>query len=90
MGQIMTAVSAQESSFHPRAAAATVADVMRRPLTTVSQHDHAAAAAYLMKHDNTGIEFRATYLVPGGGVGVQQERSRFVREGSRWYYLGTV
>ena len=41
--------------------------------------------------DDTGIvEFRATYLVPGGGVGVQQERSRFVREGSRWYYLGTV
>lgn len=29
----------------------------------------------------TGIVgFRATYLVPGGGVGVQQERSRFVRE----------
>ena len=41
--------------------------------------------------DDTGIvEFCATYLVPGGGVGVQQERSRFVREGSRWYYLGTV
>src|SRR3984885_10898273 len=41
--------------------------------------------------DDTGIvEFRATYLVPGGGVGVQRERSRFVREGSRWYYLGTV
>jgi SEC-C motif-containing protein len=41
--------------------------------------------------DDTGIvEFRATYLVPGGRVGVQQERSRFVREGSRWYYLGTV
>ena len=34
--------------------------------------------------DDTGIvEFRATYLVPGGGVGIQQERSRFVREGSR-------
>ena len=41
--------------------------------------------------DDIGIvEFRATYLVPGGGVGVQQERSRFVREGSCWYYLGTV
>lgn len=40
---------------------------------------------------DTGIvEFHATYLVPGGGVGVQQERSRFVREGSRWYYLGTL
>ena len=30
MEQIMTGVSAQESSSHPRAAAATVADVMRR------------------------------------------------------------
>ena len=50
MEQIMTGVSAQKSSFHPRAAAATVADVMRAPLTTVNQHDHVAAAAYLMKH----------------------------------------
>ena len=53
MEQIMTGVSAQKSSFHPRAAAATVADVMRPPLTTVSQHDHVAAAAYLMKHAGT-------------------------------------
>ena len=50
MDQIMTGASAQKSSFHPRAAAATVADVMRAPLTTVNQHDHVAAAAYLMKH----------------------------------------
>jgi CBS domain len=53
MEQIMPSVSAQESSFHPRAAAATVADVMRAPLTTVNQHDHVAAAAYLMKHAGT-------------------------------------
>jgi CBS domain-containing protein len=51
--QIRTGISAQESSFHPRAAAATVADVVRPPLTTVQQHDHAAAAAYLMKHART-------------------------------------
>ena len=50
MEQIMTAVSAQKSPFHSPAAAATVADIMRSPLTTVNQHDHAAAAAYLMKH----------------------------------------
>jgi len=50
MEQIMPSVSAQESSFHSRAAAATVADVMRAPLTTVNQNDHVAAAAYLMKH----------------------------------------
>ena len=53
MEQIMTGVSAQESSFHPRPGAATVADIMRAPLTTVNQHDHAAAAAYLMKHAGT-------------------------------------
>jgi signal-transduction protein with cAMP-binding, CBS, and nucleotidyltransferase domain len=53
MSQIMTGVSAQKSPFHARAAAATVADVMRPPLTTVGQHDHVAAAAYLMKHAGT-------------------------------------
>lgn len=38
--------------------------------------------------DDTGIvEFRATYLVAGGGVGMQHERSRFVREDGRWFYL---
>ena len=36
-----------------RAAAATVADVMRPPLTTIKPHDHVAAAAYLMKHAGT-------------------------------------
>jgi CBS domain-containing protein len=50
MEQIMTGVSAQKSSFDLRADAATVADVIRPPLTTVHQHDHVAAAAYLMKH----------------------------------------
>lgn len=41
--------------------------------------------------EDTGIvEFRATYLAPGGGVGVLHERSRFAREGGRWYYLAAV
>ena len=53
MEQITTNVSAQKPPLHPRAAAATVADVMRLPLTTVGQHDHVAAAAYLMKHAGT-------------------------------------
>ena len=46
----MTGIAAQESSSQSRPTAATVADVMRTPLTTVQQHDHAAAAVYLMKH----------------------------------------
>jgi SEC-C motif-containing protein len=38
--------------------------------------------------DDEGIvEFRATYREPGGGVGVQHERSRFVREDDRWFYV---
>ena len=53
MEQIMTSVSAQKSSFDLRSDAATVIDVIRPPLTTVNQHDHVAAAAYLMKHAGT-------------------------------------
>ena len=53
MEQVMTTVPAQKAPAHARAAAATVADIMRTPLTTVSRHDHVAAAAYLMKHAGT-------------------------------------
>lgn len=38
--------------------------------------------------DDAGVvEFRATYRVDGGGVGVLHERSRFVREDGRWFYV---
>ncbi len=38
--------------------------------------------------DVTGVvEFRATYLESPGDVRVLHERSRFVREDGRWYYL---
>jgi CBS domain-containing protein len=53
MGQIITGVSAQKTPFHTHAATATVADVMRPPLTTIGQYDHVAAAAFLMKHAGT-------------------------------------
>jgi CBS domain-containing protein len=53
MEQIVTGVPAQKSPVHPRAGAATVADIMRPPLATVTQYDHVAAAAYLMKHTGT-------------------------------------
>lgn len=43
----MAEASEQESSVPT---SATVADVMRPPVTTVGQYDHAAAAAYLMRH----------------------------------------
>jgi len=41
--------------------------------------------------DDTGVvEFRATYLLPAGGVGIHHERSRFIRESGRWYYLSAA
>ena len=49
----MTSVSTPKPSFQSQVAAATAADVMQPPLTTVNQHDHLAAAAYLMKHAGT-------------------------------------
>lgn len=45
---IMTDALSQQPPQPPTPA--IVADVMRPPLTTADQHDHAAAAAYLMKH----------------------------------------
>jgi CBS domain-containing protein len=53
MQHVMTSIPAQKSPVHPPPAAATVADVMRPLLTSVNQHDHVAAAAYLMKHAGT-------------------------------------
>ena len=46
----MTGVAVQNPPVQPSPAPATVADIMRRPVTTVDQNDHVAAAAYLMKH----------------------------------------
>lgn len=46
-GAIMTEASAQETSL--RRPPANVADVMRPAVTTVEQHGHLAAAAYLMR-----------------------------------------
>lgn len=34
------------------------------------------------------VEFRATYVQGPGDVRVMHERSRFVREDGRWYYVG--
>jgi signal-transduction protein with cAMP-binding, CBS, and nucleotidyltransferase domain len=53
MQQVTTAAAAHKSPVHVPPATATVADVIRPPVTTVSQHDHVAAAAYLMKHAGT-------------------------------------
>jgi CBS domain-containing protein len=46
----MTRASAVRPAGQSPPALGTVADVVRPPLATVAPHDHAAAAAYLMKH----------------------------------------
>ena len=51
MNQIITGVPVRKSPFHARADVAPGAGITRRPpLATVTQFDHVAAAAYLMKH----------------------------------------
>jgi CBS domain-containing protein len=82
MKQIMTAVTAQKPSFHSRAAAATVADVMRPPLTTVSQHDHVAAAAYLMKHAaTTGLIVTDAQTGQPAGIITEADVARAIADG---------
>ena len=52
MEQNMTEASAGQAA-QPSPSQATIADLMRPPLTTMELTDHAAAAAYLMKHAGT-------------------------------------
>jgi CBS domain-containing protein len=53
MKQVITSIPVQKPPVHPPPATATVAGILRPPLTTVGQHDHVAAATYLMKHTGT-------------------------------------
>jgi CBS domain-containing protein len=84
MEQIMASISAQKSSFQSRPTATTVADVMRLPLTSVQQHDHAAAAAYLMKHAGTTalIVAHARTGQPTGII-TQADIARAIADGKR-------
>jgi CBS domain-containing protein len=52
MEQTMTEASAGQAA-QPSPGQASITGLMRPPLTTVGQTDHAAAAAYLMKHAGT-------------------------------------
>lgn len=41
--------------------------------------------------DDAGVvEFRASYLAGDGQVGTLHERSRFIREDGRWFYIDGV
>jgi CBS domain-containing protein len=82
MEQTTTDAPAQTSPFHPPAARATVADLMRPPLTTAGQYDHAAAAAYLMKHAGT-TALMVTDVQTGQPTGIITEAdvARAIAEG---------
>ncbi|QRY86801.1 preprotein translocase [Tsukamurella tyrosinosolvens] len=71
------------ASWHPSTRPADLeldGDVRWRGLQIVDTVDGAEG-------DETGVvEFRATY-VADGAHGVLHERSRFVREGGRWFYV---
>ena len=64
----MADASAQHSAPPP----ATVADVMRPPVTTVDQNDHVAAAAYLMKRANA-TALVVTQVQTGQPIGIITE-----------------
>ena len=72
----MTDAFAQQS-FQVAPAPATVANVMRPPLTTVEQAAHLAAAAYLMKH--AGARWSCPRCAPRTAGG----RVRSTRGGAR-------
>jgi CBS domain-containing protein len=82
MKQSTTGVSAPESTRHPQPGAATVADVVRSPLTTVQPHDHAAAAAYLMKHTGTtALIVGDTRTGRSAGIITQADMARAIADG---------
>lgn len=82
MKQNMTGAPAQKSSSHPRAAAATVTDVMRPPLTTAGQYDHVAAAEYLMKHrGTTALMVLSEQTGQPAGIITQADVARAIADG---------
>ncbi len=75
--------SAQQPSSPPPPAPATVADVMRPPLTTsVEQNDHVAAAAYLMKHaDATALMVLDSNTGDAAGIITEADIAHAVADG---------
>ena len=82
MKQTTTNAPAQTSPSHPRAAAATVTDLMRPPLTTAGQYDHVAAAAYLMKHaGTTALMVTDAQTGQPAGIITEADVARVIAEG---------
>jgi CBS domain-containing protein len=67
---------------HPAPPAATVADVMRPPVTTVEQNDHVAGAAYLMKRAGaTAIVVTQEQAREPAGIITEADISHLVADG---------
>jgi CBS domain-containing protein len=82
MSQVMTAASTQAQPSNARVAAATVADLIRLPLATVSRYDHAAAAAYLMKHSGaTALMVTDARTSQPAGIITQADIARAIADG---------
>jgi CBS domain-containing protein len=75
-------IMADAPAEHPAPPAATVADVMQPPVTTVEQNDHVAAAAYLMKHANaTALIVTQAHTGQPIGIITDADVSRAVADG---------
>ena len=67
---------------HPAPSAATVADIMHPPVTTVNQNDHVAAAAYLMKRaDATALIVTQAQTGEPIGIITEADISHLVADG---------
>jgi len=73
---------ADPSAQHSTPPAATVADIMRPPVTTVEQNDHVGAAAYLMKRaDATALIVTQTHTGQPIGIITEADISHAVADG---------
>jgi CBS domain-containing protein len=73
---------AEASAQHPAPIPATVADVMRPPVTTVEQNDHVAGAAYLMKRAGaTALVVTQAQTLEPLGIITEADISHLVADG---------
>ena len=73
---------ADASARHSAPPLATVADVMRPPVTTVNQNDHVGGAAYLMKRaDATALIVTQTQTGQPIGIITEADISHLVADG---------
>ena len=82
MKQSTKGAPAQTSPSHPRAAAATITDLMRPPLMAAGPYDHLAAAAYLMKHaGTTALMVTDAHTGQPAGIITQADIARAIAHG---------